>query len=153
VTVKQKLRNPDFDQILDALLKHSFELTPSTDVSGGVLISKHGAGAVLAAAKGQEMRIVFAVPPGAMVGDQVALLLDRGYQKFIKTSQFEIPATASQLHAIHLFTEELKQVMGVGNLYNEALGTTSDLYEYDRLKGRETAPPVPRRPSELAGGH
>ena len=151
--MNRKIRNPNFDQILDALLAHSFELTPSADIAGGVLISKHGAGAVLEAAQGQAARVAFAVPPGVMVGDQVALLLDRGYQKFIKTSQFELPATASQLHAIHLFTEELKQLTGVGNLYNEALGTTSDLYEYDRLKGRETAQPVPRRPWEMVGGH
>jgi hypothetical protein len=141
-----KFSNPNFDQLLDALLKHSFALTPSADVPGGVLISKHGAGAVLAAAEGEKARVVFAVPPGAMVGDQVALLLDRGYQKFIKTSQFELPATASQLHAIHRFTEELKQMMGVGNLYNEALGSVSDLHEYDRLKGREAAQSAPGRP-------
>lgn len=149
----RKNRNQNFDQILDALLKHSFELTPSADVAGGVLISKHGAGAVLAAAKGQNAGVDFAVPPGAMVGDQVALLLDRGYQKFIKTSQFELPATAIQLHAIHLFTEELKQLLGVGNFYNEALGTTSDLYEYDRLKGRETGQLAPQSPWESAKEH
>jgi hypothetical protein len=143
--VNRKFLNPDFDQLLDALLAHSFDLTPSVDVAGGVLISKHGAGAVLAAAEGEKTRIVFAVPPGAMVGDQVALLLDRGYQKFIKTSQFETPATASQLQAIHRFTEELKQLMGVGNLYNEALGTTSDLHEYDRLRDRVAAQSSSRR--------
>lgn len=151
--MSREYRILNFDQILDALLKHSFELTPSADVAGGVLISKHGAGAVLAAARGQSAGVDFAVPPGVMVGDQVALLLDRGYQKFIKTSQFELPATASQLHAIYLFTEELKQLMGVGNFYNEALGTTSDLHEYDRLKGYETAQPAPRSPWEPAGEH
>jgi hypothetical protein len=50
---------------------------------------------------------------------------------------------ASQLHAIHLFSEELKQVTGAIELYNESLGTTSDLYLYDRLQGREDAPPAP----------
>jgi hypothetical protein len=47
------------------------------------------------------------------------------------------------LHAIHQFSEELKLLIGSIDLYNEALGTTSDLYEYDRLKGRETAQPAP----------
>jgi hypothetical protein len=151
--VNRKFRNPNFDQILEALLVHSFRLTPSADIAGGVLVSKHGAGAVLAAAQGQDARVVFAVPPGAMLGDQVALLLDRGYQKFVKTSQFELPATALQLHAIHQFAEELKQLMGAGNLYNEALGSTSDLHEYDRLKGRETARPAHRHSLEPAGGN
>ena len=84
---------------------------------------------------------------------EVARLLDRGYQKFIKTSQFELPATASQLHAIHAFSEELTQLTGGISLYNESLGTTSDLYEYDRLRGREGEAPAPKRPWELADGH
>ena len=84
---------------------------------------------------------------------EVARLLDRGYQKFIKTSQYELPASASQLHAIHAFHEELTQLMGGVSLYNESLGTTSDLYEYDRLRGREELQPAPARPWELTGGH
>jgi hypothetical protein len=70
------------------------------------------------------------------VNGEVARLLDRGYQKFIKTSRYELPATAAQLEAIHAFSEELSQITGGISLYNEALGTTSDEYEYDRLKGR-----------------
>jgi hypothetical protein len=84
---------------------------------------------------------------------QVARLLDRGYQKFLKTPQFELPASAAQLQAIHLFSEELSQLIGTICLYNEALGTTSDLYEYDRLKGRETPEPPPVQPWQLAEGH
>jgi len=62
---------------------------------------------------------------GAGLGGQVARLVDRGYQKFLKTAHVELPATASQLHAIHLFSEELKQVTGAIELYNESLGTTA----------------------------
>jgi hypothetical protein len=79
--------------------------------------------------------------------------LDRGYQKFLKTPQYEFPATAIQLEAIHLFSEELSQITGSISLYNESLGTTSDLYEYDRLQGREAAEAAPRQPWLLAGGH
>jgi hypothetical protein len=103
------------------------------------------------AAADQEAPAAFAVRPGALVGGQVTRLLDRGYQKFLKSAQFELPATASQLQAIHLFSEELKQVTGAINLYNESLGTTSDLYVYDRLQGREAAHPALPRPWELAG--
>ena len=142
-------RNPDFEQTLENLRAHSFELALSAAAPGGVLACKYGAGAVLVAVP--EAPAAFAVRPGAMVGGEVGRLLDRGYQKFIKTSQFELPATASQLHAIHLFTEELKQVTGSIDLYNESLGTASDLYRYDRLKGREAEQPEARRPWELAG--
>jgi hypothetical protein len=31
----------------------------------------------------------------------------------------------------------LKEAAGVEILYNQAMGTTSDRYEYDRVKGRE----------------
>jgi hypothetical protein len=49
----------------------------------------------------------------------------------------EIPATADHLRAIHEFSEELKEAAGSMSLYNESLGTTSDVYEYDRVEGRE----------------
>jgi hypothetical protein len=44
-------------------------------------------------------------------------------------------------------------LVGAIDLYNESLGTTSDLYVYDRLKGREAAQPASQRPWELAEGH
>lgn len=150
--MNRKSRNPNFKQTLETLRAHSFDVAPWAEVAGGMLVSKHGVGAVLVAATDKEAPAAFAVRPGALVGGRVARLLDRGYQKFIKTPQFELPATASQLQAIHLFTEELKQLTGAINLYNESLGTTSDLYVYDRLRGREAAQPPPRRPWDGAGG-
>lgn len=158
--MSRKTRNPNFDQTLDTLRAHSFDVAPYAEVAGGVLVSKHGAGAVLVArpqfnarAKAHDAAVAFAIAPGVLADGQVARLLDRGYQKFIKTPQFELPATVNHLHAIHRFTEELKLLLGVVDLYNEALGTTSDLYVYDRLKGREAAQPAPQNPWEQAGGH
>jgi hypothetical protein len=54
----------------------------------------------------------------------------------LKTSKLEIPATADHLRAIHEFSQELDLATGETVLYNEALGTTSDLYQYDRVLGR-----------------
>jgi hypothetical protein len=147
----RKSRNPNFDQTLELLRAHSFDVSPQAGAAGHVLVSKYGAAAILAPAKG--VPAALAEPPGALVRGEVARLLDRGYQKFIKTSKFEVPATASQLQAIHLFSEELKQLTGATSLYNESLGTTSDLYQYDRLKGREAAQPPPARPWDSAEGH
>jgi len=168
----KKSRNPNFDQTLETLRAHSFDVQPYPAVAGGVLVSKHGAGAVLVPAgparkgagqqtgdgsgAGDEAGLsaaAFAERPGALVNGEVARLLDRGYQKFIKTSKFELPASASQLQAIHVFSEELKQLTGAISLYNQSLGTTSDLYEYDRLKGREAAQPSAARPWDLTAGH
>lgn len=154
--MKKKSRHPNFDQTLELLRTHGFEVAASQAVSGGYLVSRDGIGAVLAASRDEVSKMDFAalaVTPGVMVRGEVARLLDRGYQKFIKTSQYELPATATQLHAIHQFSEDLKQLIGSDDLYNEALGTTSDTYEYDRLKGREAAQPAARRPWELDSGH
>jgi hypothetical protein len=148
--MRQKSRHPDFDQTLELLRAHGFEVTPFAPVRGGMLVAKHGAGAVLVASEGGA---AFAVTPGLLVRGEVGRLLDRGFQKFIKTPQYEIPASAAQLQAIHAFGEELKQVSGATSLYNESLGTTSDLYEYDRLKGREVEAAAAGQPWELADGH
>ncbi|MFZ1087016.1 MAG: hypothetical protein WAN35_18790 [Terracidiphilus sp.] len=142
--MNRKTRNPNFDQTLTALRAHSFEVAECAEVAGGVLVSKYGAGAVLLASKSPHAAVALAVAPGALIGGRVARLLDRGYQKFLKTADFELPATAGQLEAIHRFSEELKILTGAVDLYNEALGTTSDLYEYDRLKGREAQQPGER---------
>jgi hypothetical protein len=135
--------HPDFDQTLELLRAHGFDVAPYAGVAGGALVSKYGAGAVLVAAPEakdeDDAAAAYAIHPGVVVRGEVARLLDRGYQKFIKTSQYELPASASQLQAIHAFSEELKQLIGAISLYNESLGTTSDVYLYDRLVGREVA--------------
>ena len=136
---------------MNALRSHGFDVTPSSTAPGGMLVSKHGAGAVLVPVEGAAA--AYAVRPGLLVHGEVARLVDRGYQKFIKSSQYELPATAQLLHAIHTFSEELTQLTGGLSLYNESLGTTSDRYLYDRLQGREVEQPRGARPWELASGH
>lgn len=151
--MSRKLVKPSYDQALQILRSHSFDVTASDGVAKGMLVAKHGVGAVLVPGQSAEEPTAFAVHPGALVRGEVSRLLDRGYQKFIKTSQYELPATAAQLQAIHTFSEELKSLIGDVSLYNESLGTTSDLYQYDRLKGREAAQPAAARPWELTPGH
>lgn len=150
----RKSAAPSFNQIIENLRSRGFEVSPFAGVSGGFLVSKYGAAAVLVQSANMEGGpATFAERPGILIRGEVARLLDRGYQKFIKTSQYELPATAAQLHAIHQFQEELTQSIGGTSLYNQSLGTTSDVYEYDRLRGREAEEPAPRRPWELAEGH
>lgn len=155
--MKQKSSHPNFEQTLDLLRAHGFATESHPGVAGSVLVSKCGVGAVLAPVPvsndPDDAEVAFAVHPGIVVKGQVARLLDRGYQKFIKTSQYELPASANQLQAIHAFSEELKQLIGAISLYNESLGTTSDVYEYDRLVGREAEQPEPAQPQQLGDGH
>ena len=154
-----KTKAPTLSDVQDALRAHGFEVTSA---SNGLKVAKYGCAAELIAsdAVGQELGtstgtetvVAYRERPGALVKGEIARLLDRGYQKFLKTSKYELPATAAQLQAIHQFTEELTQVTGGVSLYNEALGTTSDVYQYDRVKGREALQPAAARPGELAGG-
>jgi hypothetical protein len=86
------------------------------------------------------------VRPGVLVKGEIAIILDKGYQKFIKTADAERAATADDLRSLHKFTEELRQGLGGTSLYNESMGTVSDEYMYDRVKGRtlpESQRPVP----------
>ena len=153
----RKSHTPNFEQTLEALRAHSFAVTPFKGVADAMLVSKGGVAAVLipvpTTRRLEGGGALLAVTPGILVRGEIARLLDRGYQKFIKTAQYELPATADQLHAIHQFTEELNQVTGAMGLYNESLGTTSDLYQYDRLRGREAPQATPARPWELSDGH
>lgn len=147
----RKSRNPNFDQTLEILRAHSFDVRPQPGVADSVLASKYGAAAVIAPAK--DAPAAFIERPGALIRGEVARLVDRGYQKFLVISKYELPATAAQLEAIHRFSEELKQCVGFISLYNESLGTTSDRYQYDRLHGREAASPEPPQPWNTAESH
>ena len=82
--------------------------------------------------------------PGYLLSGEISKLIDKGYQKFLKTSKLEIAATADHLKAIHQFTEEMKQALGLNSLYNESLGSVSESYHYDRVKDRDL--PVADRP-------
>jgi len=153
----RKEKQANFSEMLDALRGRGFEVSGSKAAPNAMQVAKNGVAAVLVPGvtddRWESGGARLAVTPGIVVRGEIARLLDRGYQKFIKTSQYELPATAVQLQEIHAFTEELNQVTGALGLYNESLGTTSDLYQYDRLKGREAPEAKAQRPWELADGH
>jgi hypothetical protein len=146
--MRTKVHFLNFEQVLATLRSSSFDVEPVSGVANQVLVRKYGAGAVLTEAPADKKTLHSAVSwkerPGFLVGGEVATLLDRGFQKFWKTSRLEITATAESLQAVHRFAEELREVVGEPSLYNESLGTTSDSYLYDRVKGREL--PLSKRP-------
>ncbi len=150
--MRTKVQFLNFEQVLATLRSLGFDVDPVPGVANQVLVRKYGAGAILARA-GEPSEADKKIPhtavrwrerPGYMLCGEVATLLDRGYQKFWKIARLEIPATAESLQAVHRFAEELREVIGEPSLYNESLGTTSDSYQYDRVKGREL--PLAERP-------
>ena len=84
---------------------------------------------------------------GILVGSEIAVLVDGGYQKFFRTpSGIKKPATAQELVDLHNLEEDLKEALGLESLYNESLGTVSTFYHYDRVQDRDRG--VPKRPWE-----
>jgi hypothetical protein len=141
----KKPRQRTWDGVLSELRRLQFDVQPVNGVANQQRISKNGSAIVLEKADNAAgLRMV--VRPGPVINGEIAHLVDRGFQKFFHTSKGEFPATADRLKALHSFVEELKEVTGSVTLYNEALGTVSDAYLYDRVKGRdlpESQRPVP----------
>src|SRR6202008_3259018 len=140
MALKTKKTHPrTFNDVLALLGGQRFDVAPAQDgakrAPNAIQVRKYGCAAEIAPAPDGTVEIV--TRPGWLLNGEIARLLDRGYQKFLKTSKMEIPATADILRAIHKFSEELKEAIGSLSLYNESLGTTSDLYVYDRVAGRE----------------
>lgn len=121
------------DERLAALRQAGFETTPQP--GGRVKVSKNGCAAMIAGSTGDTLHIERA---GRVIGNDVALLVDGGYQKFWRVgNERKAPALASQLQSLHAFEEDLREALGVDSLYNTSLGTTNDLHQYDRLEGRD----------------
>jgi hypothetical protein len=135
----KKIQKRSFDDVLAMLGSQKFDVAGAPEGAGkraGVRrVSKLGCAAEIA--PGTDAPVAIVHKPGWVLGGEISRLLDRGYQKFLKTSKLEIPATAEHLRAIHSFNEQLKEAVGAMSLYNESLGTTSDRYMYDRVAGRE----------------
>jgi hypothetical protein len=129
-----------FNDVLSILGGQRFDVAPAQEgakrTPNAFQVRKYGCAAEIAAAPDGSVEVL--ARPGWLLNGEIARLLDRGYQKFLKTSKLEIPATAEALRAIHEFSEELNEAIGGTSLYNEALGTTSNVYHYDRVKGRES---------------
>ena len=127
-----------FDSALTYFRSHGFDVVDTPSAANQVRVRKYGCGAVLA--RTPNGGVAYVARPGCLIGGEISALVDRGYQKFLRTSKLEVAATAAHLRALHAFDEELCAAIGTPDYYNLALGTVSDLYLYDRLKGREAAP-------------
>lgn len=123
-----------WDQAVDWLRGHGFDLLEPQGVQNRIFLKKNNISAAIE--KSGEAAKMFAYP-GPLVNGEIAKLINRGYQQFFKTTKTELPATADRLTALHDFSEELKEAIGAPSLYNESLGTVSEDYQYDRIKGRD----------------
>jgi hypothetical protein len=137
----KKTEKLKFNNVLAKLGNQRFDVGGTAEganrPAGAVRVSKFGCAAVIGT--GPAGQAVLLERPGWVLGGEISRLLDRGFQKFLVAGKLEIPATADALRAIHAFSRELDAATGELELYNEALGTTTDVYLYDRVAGRPDA--------------
>ena len=109
--------------------------------ASGALVTRDSSGAIVEDLGNGQVKLGKA---GVLVGGEIASLVSRGYQMFLRTpSGKELPALADQLKKLHAFDEDLREGLGLTSLYNLSLGTTADDHLYDRVEDRD-APHHPR---------
>ena len=122
------------DERLDQVRRAGFVVTTQPS-SHQVRISR-GCYAVVLDFQEAEPRVV--EPAGVVMNGEIGVLTDGGFQKFFLTQTGKRkPALAEDLRGLHDFQEDLREALGQVSLYNEALGTVSTLYLYDRVKDRD----------------
>jgi hypothetical protein len=132
----QKPQQFSFEDRLASLKQAGF--TTHSEAGGHSRVTRNGCGTVVADLGGGKVGIG---KPGVLLGNEIAALVNHGYQMFLCTpSGKEAPALATHLKALHAFEEDLREALGLVSLYNVALGTTSDDHLYDRVAQRDNGP-------------
>src|SRR6516225_10071234 len=137
-----KVEERTFEEAVNWLREHGFDVLEAPGTVGRVFVKKYNVSAAIQ--KNEDGGTKVFAYPGYLVGTEISKLVNKGYQQFLKTSKTEVPATADHLKALHSFSEELKEALGLPSLYNEALGTVSEAYQYDRIVDRDK-PAVERK--------
>jgi GH24 family phage-related lysozyme (muramidase) len=145
----KSVKPKSFEDVVSWFRNNGFEITEAPGASGRVFLKKYQCSAAIERAEDGGTKI-FAYP-GYLINGEISKLTDLGHQKILKTSKNTYPATADHLKALHEFSEELKEGLGGISLYNEGLGTVSESYMYDRLRGRDLPESErPKRPWQRA---
>ncbi len=130
-------REPGFKERIESLKSWGFEVLPERD--GSVRVRRDGCEARVRRGEGD---VAVVEQTGRIVGDQLARLVDGGYQKFWLTpGGRREPALAAQLKTLHAFEEDLREALGLASLYNTSLGTVNAMHLYDRVRGRDSGSP------------
>lgn len=144
-----KVEQRTYEGAVSWLRDHGFDLIEAPGTQARVFLKKYTCSAAIQKTDDGGVKI-FAYP-GYLIGSEISKLVNKGYQQFLKTTKTEVPATADHLEALHQFSEELKEALGLPSLYNEALGTVSESYHYDRIKDRDQPEgDRPKRPWQAA---
>lgn len=135
---REKAQVATFSTQLDALRSAGFTVEQT---GGGTRVVKGLLGATVREGSAWPLEIL---EIGLVVGPELALLTDLGFQKIFMTAKGKkMPALAEHLVALHAFEEDLREAAGLTSLYNQGLGTTNEKHLYDRVKDRDHG--VPKR--------
>ena len=147
----KKIKAKSYEDALAWFRSHEFDVLEAPGTSNRVFLKKHNCSAAIERTDDGGVK-VFAYP-GYLINGEISKLVDHGYQKVLKTTKAEFPATADRLQALHQFSAELKEGIGAIGLYNEGLGTVSESYMYDRIGGRDLPEAErPQRPWQSSTG-
>lgn len=144
----KKTEKRTYDEAVTWLREHGFDILEAPGTQNRVFLKKLNSSAAIEKADDGGVRIF--AKPGILIGSEISRLVDKGYQKFLKTTKTEVPATADHLQNLHQFSEELREATGETSLYNQSLGTVSDRYTYDRVENRDL--PEAQRPQRAWEG-
>jgi hypothetical protein len=131
----KKLKQKSYQDAVTWFRDNGFDVTEAPGTSNRVFLRKYKVSAAIENTPEGTPKI-FAYP-GNVIAGEISKLVDLGHQKVLRTSKADYPATAEHLTALHDFSEELKEAIGATSLYNEGLGTVSESYMYDRVRGRD----------------
>jgi len=132
---RERPKTLTFDDHMANARSAGFKTEPAG--GGATRIERDGVACVVEAGIEEVPRVI--ARPGIVMGKEIGTLTDGGFQKFFTTpSGKRKPALAEELKAVQNFQEDLRQALHLVSLYNESLGTVSNLYIYDRVEGRDT---------------
>lgn len=128
-----KTQPQGFEALRPKLEAMGFDIVAAGD--NRYFVMKYGCAAGITSDAGGQL--CFFARPGKVIRGELARLIDRGFQKFLKTADAEVPALAEDLRALREFQRDLRYAAHTPVLYNEALGSVSDRYLYDRIWYRD----------------
>ena len=131
---RERIKKLTFEDYVQKAREDGFKTQAAE--SGKVRVERSGVACILEASVDGTPRAT--TKAGVIVQGEIAALTDQGFQKiFLTPDGKRKPALAEDLRAIHEFQEDLREALGLTSLYNESMGTVSNLYLYDRVQGRD----------------
>ena len=131
---RERPKHLTFDDHMNAARNAGFRVESAG--AGKTRIERNGVAAVFQSGPDGTPQVVERA--GVVMGKEIGSLTDGGFQKFFTTPGGKRkPALAEELKEIHNFQEDLREALSLVSLYNESLGTVSNLYLYDRVEDRD----------------